>query len=127
MIRGIGIDSVSISEIKRYMEICGESFVNRTFTKKEVDASRSAPRPEEYLSTRFAAKEAVFKAIAHFTERKLFDFRIVETLNEADGYPVIQMEGALLALAGEAGVTAIHVTMTTEKDIATAFVIAESE
>jgi len=127
MIRGIGIDSVSISEIKRYLEIFGDTFVNRTFTKKEVEASKLAPRQEEYLATRFAAKEAVFKSIAHFTDRKLFDFRIVETLNETDGYPVVQMEGKLLALAEEAGVTVIHITMTTEKDLAIVFAVAESD
>lgn len=127
MIRGIGIDSVSISEIKRYMDIFGDTFVNRTFTKKEVEASKLTHCPEEYLATRFAAKEAVFKAIAHFTEKKLFDFRIVETLNETDGFPVVQMEGKLLALAEEAGVTAIHVAMTTEQDFASVFVVAETD
>jgi len=126
MIRGVGVDAVSISEIKRYMEIFGDPFINRTFTEKEVVVSRLSSRPEEYLATRFASKEAVFKAIAHFTKRKLFDFRVVETLNEPDGYPVVQMKGELLNLAKEAGITAIHVTMTTEKDFATAFVVAES-
>jgi holo-[acyl-carrier-protein] synthase len=78
------------------------------------------------LATRFAAKEAVFKAIAHFTKDKGFDFRIVETLNEADGYPVVQMNDKLRALVEEACVAAIHISMTTEKDFATAFVVAES-
>ena len=126
MIRGIGIDSVSISEMARYMEVFGETFVNRTFTENEVAVSRSNPQPAEYLATRFAAKEAVFKAIAHFTNDKGFDFRIVETLNEPDGYPAVQIKGKLLALVEEAGVGAIHISMTTEKDFATAFVVAES-
>ena len=127
MIRGIGIDAVSISETKRFIETFGDTFILRTFTEKEVSVSRMSPRPEEYLATRFAAKEAVFKAIAHFTVKKQFDFRIVETLNEADGYPVVQMKGKLLALAEEAGVANIHITMTTEKDFAIAFAVAESK
>ena len=126
MIKGVGIDVVSISEIKRYMEIFGDSFINRTFTEKEVLASRVCPRPEEYLATRFAAKEAVFKAIAHFTKRRLFDFRVVETLNEPDGYPMVQIRGKLLNYAKEVGVGTIHVSMTTERDLATAVAIAES-
>jgi holo-[acyl-carrier protein] synthase len=126
MIKGIGIDTVSISEMNRYMESFGDVFINRTFTEKEVAMSRSCPQPAEYLATRFAAKEAVFKAIAHLTEHKGFDLRIVETLNEPDGFPVVQMKGRLLALADEAGVTAIHIAMTTEQDLATAFVVAES-
>lgn len=126
MIIGIGIDAVSISEVKRYMDVFGDTFINRTFTENEVDASRSNPQPAEYLATRFAAKEAVFKAIAHFTKDKGFDFRIVETLNEADGFPVVQIKDKLLALTEEAGITAVHITMTTEKDFAIAFVVAES-
>ena len=127
MIRGIGVDAVSISEIKRYMENFRDTFVIRTFTEKEVAMSKMSAHPAEYLATRFAAKEAVFKAIAHFTKDKGFDLRIVETLNEADGYPAVQMEGQLLALTREAGVNAIHITMTTEKDFAMAFVVAESD
>lgn len=126
MIRGIGIDAVSISEIKRYIENFGDTYVNRTFTEKEVFVSRQSPQPAEYLATRFAAKEAVFKAIAHFTKDKGFDLRIVETLDEEDGFPVVQMEGKLLPLLKEADVTAIHVSLTTEKDFAVAFVVAEA-
>ena len=126
MTKGIGIDAVSISEMKRYMETFGDTFVNRTFTENEVAVSRLSAQPAEYLATRFAAKEAVFKAIAHYTKDKGFDLRIVETLNEADGYPVVQMKGKLLSLVKEAGVAAIHISMTTEKDFAMAFVIAEA-
>jgi len=126
MTKGIGIDAVSISEIERYMETFGDTFIKRTFTEQEVVMSQLSAHPAEYLATRFAAKEAVFKAIAHFTKDKGFDLRIVETLNEADGYPAVQMKGKLLSLAEEAGVAAINITMTTEKDFAMAFVVAEA-
>jgi len=124
MIKGIGVDMVSISEVARYMTFTKSAFVKRTFTEKEVEASLRAYSQAEYLSTRFAVKEAVFKAIAHFTNNKGFDFRIVETLNECDGYPVIQVNEKLQSLLDEAGVESLQVTITTEGDYAMAFVIA---
>ena len=126
MIKGIGIDTVSINEIAQHIEKFGNTFVNRTFTVEEVSASALSPKPEEYLSTRFAAKEAVFKAVAHFTKEKAFDFRIVETLNESDGYPFINTNEKLQSLLDEAGISHLLVSITTEDDYATAMVVAIS-
>jgi len=124
MIRGIGIDMVNIHEIALYMERFGAPFINRTFTEREVSASALSPNPAEYLSTRFAAKEAVFKAVAHFTKRKGFDLRIVETLNERDGYPFVQVNEKLQILLDEAGIETLHISTTTENDYALAMVVA---
>ena len=126
MIKGIGIDMVDIGEMKRYMETFGDVFVGRTFTKAEVTCAKESPRPHEYLAAHFAAKEAVFKAVAHHTVGKKFDFRIVETLNEPDGAPIIVVNDKLQALLDEAGIHRLHISITTEKDYAAAFVIAES-
>ena len=101
-------------------------FFQTNFTVKEVSASRLSPNQAEYLSTRFAAKEAFFKAVAHFTKEKGFDFWIVETLNECDGYPIVQVNEKLQTLLDEAGIETLHVSMTTEGDFATAIVVASS-
>jgi len=66
-----------------------DAFVRRTFTEREIGASRSAPYQAECFATHFAAKEAVFKALAHFTKKKRFDMSIVESLRDADGFPYI--------------------------------------
>ena len=126
LIKGVGIDMVSIGEMSRYMKQFGASFVSRTFTNREVSASKLSPNPAEYLSTRFAAKEAVFKAVAHSTRSKQFDPRIVETLNDSDGYPVVQVNTRLQALLDEAGIEFLHVSMATEGDYATAIAVASS-
>ena len=127
MVRGIGVDMVDVREIARFIAVSGDTFVNRTFTTREVIASKEAPNQAEYLATRFAAKEAVFKAIAHNTGDKGFDLRIVETLNESDGFPYINVSGELRALLDEAGVGSLLVSISTEGDFVIAFVLAVSE
>jgi holo-[acyl-carrier protein] synthase len=126
MIKGIGVDMVDVREIMRYMETFKQTFINKTFTPREVEASALLPNPAEYLAARFAAKEAVFKAIARLTKEKGFDFRIVETLNEIDGHPFVNISGELKTLMNEADITSLLISITTEGDYATAFVVAET-
>jgi phosphopantetheine--protein transferase-like protein len=127
VIIGVGIDMVSISELTGLIERLGAPFLNRTFTKNEIDASKHTDDEVVYLSTRFAAKEAVFKAVAHFTKNKTFDLRIVETLEGSDGYPIVQITEELRVLLNEAGIESLYVSMSTESDLAIAFVVASSD
>lgn len=127
MIRGIGIDSVYIPEIRRYLEdekLSGP-FVRRTFTPAEQAAAASRPNKAEYYAARFAAKEAAFKALGHLTEEKAFDLRLIETLNHPDGSPYISITERLRPILTVAGVKTLHISITTETDYATAFVVAE--
>lgn len=127
MIRGIGVDSVYIPEVRRYLndEKLSLPFVHRTFTQAEQAAADRHPDAAEYYSARFAAKEAVFKALGHLTPEKKFDFRLVETLNMPDGSPYVNITDALQPTLRASGVSVLHISITTETDYATAFVIAE--
>ena len=112
MIRGIGVDSASISEMRRLLEGLGSSFVPRVFTERERAAAPQDPdRAAEFFADHFAVKEAVFKAVAHLLPEHTFDLRIVEPLNHLE----------------RAGVRTIHVSVTNEADLATAFVVATDE
>lgn len=123
MIKGIGVDMVDIRDVKRYLQ--NPTFAKHTFTIQEQQEAEKRLNTAEYLATRFAAKEAVFKAIASNTLKKGFDFRIVETLNREDGSPEIIVNEALRVLLNQAGVKNLHISITTETDYAIAFVIAE--
>lgn len=125
MIRGIGIDTVTISEMARMMENMSDGALGRMFTDRELTAAHLSFDSAEYLATRFAAKEAVFKAVAHLLEEKHFDLRMVETLNRDDGSPYINIDGLMRGILDRAGVSHLHISITTEGDLATAFVIAE--
>lgn len=127
MIRGIGVDMTEIREVRRLAETSDRSFVERTFTEKEREASLKAADRWEYLAARFAVKEAVFKALAHLTRERTFDFREIETLNKEDGSPYITLTPVLQSVMEETGASKLHVSVTHEKEYACAFVIAESD
>lgn len=126
MIKGIGIDTVYVKTIRNYILQYGKTFIERTFTPEEVAVSHKCHNQAEYLSTRFAVKEAVFKAVAHGTKEGGFDLRIVETLNYEDGCPYININEKLAGFLKEAKVDRLHVSITTENDYVSAFVVAEA-
>ena len=131
MVKGIGIDMASISEIDRLAGgIAGktaseqDAFVRRTFTPAELAAALERHSPAEYLAGRFAAKEAVFKAVAPLTEGG-FEMRRVETLTRPDGSPYVNAGPELQTALDEAGVSELLVSITNEDDYAIAMVLAQ--
>ena len=126
MVCGIGVDMTEIQEVRRLAEVTDGSFIEKTYTKKEIEDSLKAADRWEYLAARFAAKEAVFKAFAHLTREKTFDFREIGTRNHEDGAPYVVLTPMLQAALKNAGIEKIHISLTHEKEYACAFVIAES-
>ena len=106
MIIGIGVDTVQISRMAHSLTI--PNFIQSTFTQGEIDNLHGDEAT--YYATRFACKEAVFKAIG---EPK--DWRLIEILNDEDGKPVV---------SGFEGYN-IHISVTTEAGLATAFCVVE--
>ena len=127
MIQGIGIDMVTISEMDRILKRLSEGGIARMFTAAEVANSCYVSNSSEYLATRFAVKEAVFKAVSSLLNDEPFDLRMVETLNREDGSPFVNENKQLRDILDRAGVRRLHISITTESDFATAFVIAEGE
>ena len=128
MVKGVGIDLVEISRIRDLMEKhTGEAFVRRTFTDAEREEAAQRHDPAAYYAARFAAKEAVFKAVGPLTPSKAFDLRIVETLNREDGSPYVHVTPKLAPILADAGVAALHISITDEGDYAAAFVVACGE
>lgn len=125
MICGIGVDTVRISVLSALTAQMTEGALAKMFTEPELAASRERNDPDEYLATRYAAKEAVFKALGPAMEEKLFDYRLVETRNRADGSPYVHLDKHLQSIMAQAGASRIHISITTEGDYATAFVVAE--
>ncbi len=125
MVKGIGIDSVDIEEMRG---ICGDfdnAFVRRTFTEAEVAQALDRPDPASFLAGRFAVKEATFKALGHLTSDDGFDFRFVETLHDENGCPSITKSPKLAAYLAEAHATEALVSITNESGLATAIVLVQ--
>ena len=119
---------VDIRRIENMMKKTPQpAFLRKTYTPLELEQAPPEERVHaraEYLAARFAAKEAVFKAVAHLLPEKNFDFRIVETLYGENHCPYVNVTEALAPLLQEAGVNRLHISITTEGDYASAFVIA---
>jgi holo-[acyl-carrier protein] synthase len=64
MIIGIGGDIFEVSQMKKQMAKDGENLLDELFTKREQSYCRSKRYPERHLAARFAAKEAMFKALS---------------------------------------------------------------
>ncbi len=125
MIKGIGIDAVSIQKTRLLLDDPAIGYAEYTYTQEELQGSLNAPDRAAYLAGRFAVKEAVFKALAPLTENGFFDLRCVTALNRKDGSPYVSVNGELKQVMKEAGVSNIHISITTEDDLAIAFAVAE--
>lgn len=84
MIEGIGIDIVSNERIKKLYENFGEKFLKRVFTENEINYCFSYSNPIPHLAGKFAAKEAIIKALGKLAKLKLTN---IEILNNKNGEP----------------------------------------
>jgi holo-[acyl-carrier protein] synthase len=92
MIIGIGIDMVKIEKIKNAIERLGKSFLDRVFDQKELKNISQGKMYYQRLAARFAAKEAVIKAISKEKPLALKDILI---LNKANGAPYCEFKKKL--------------------------------
>ncbi len=88
----IGIDIVEIKRLSRVSKRWGSSFLKKVYTDRELAYARSKRFPYQHLAARFAAKEAIFKALGE-VEKNFVGWRNVEILNDAYGKPVVHWHG----------------------------------
>lgn len=124
MVKGIGIDTVDIGEMRRLCSDVDGAFVRHTFTEAECTQAALRHDTAQVFAGKFAVKEATFKALARLTTEG-FDLRIVETLEDGGGAPHITLAGPLASVLAEADVTELLVSITNERDLATAIVLAQ--
>jgi holo-[acyl-carrier protein] synthase len=127
MIVGIGVDIVDISRLERAIGEYGERFINRVFTRREIDYCELLFRKGERYATRFAAKEAARKAIGSATPVRALSWHDVEIISSTEGAPQLQFHGRAAELIKELGVTRAHVSLSHGIDQAIAFVILEKD
>jgi holo-[acyl-carrier protein] synthase len=126
MILGIGTDILATERMRELIDKFGEVFLERTFTAEERKAAALRPDPLLYYCTRFAAKEAVFKAMAPPGDAGC-DPREVEVLSDRTGFPYAVLRGRLRHLATVKQVSAIRVSVSDEDDYVVAFAVVEAE
>lgn len=94
MVLGIGIDIIEIERIKKSVDEYGDSFLRKIYTKRELDYSLSRKNKYQHLAARFAAKEAIYKALSNDTD-KVYSWQDVEIYNEVNGLPKVNFYGEL--------------------------------
>lgn len=117
MIAGIGVDIVDLARFDRAITRTPK-LLTRLFAESERD------KPAHSLAARFAAKEAVVKALGRGDLTRAID---IEVVTDEHGSPDLVLHGAAAQLAAERGITRWHLTMTHDAGIACAFVVAESD
>ena len=88
----IGIDIVEIKRLEKVSKRWGKAFLQKVYTRRELDYSRSKRFPYQHLAARFAAKEAIFKALGE-VETDFVGWKNIEILNDANGKPVVHWHG----------------------------------
>ncbi len=86
-----GTDIIEVSRIKESIEKLGEKFLNKIYTKKEIEYCLSKNNMKyQHFAARFAAKEAIFKAISSLLKNKYeITWKDVEVLNDENGRPYV--------------------------------------
>ena len=131
MIIGTGVDITEVKRLRQAIEKWGKEFLNRVFTQEELENAKSRgslPRPSsivdllrskegrglyQHLAGRFAAKEAVFKALGD----KGLNWKDVQILNDSEGKP------HCVILNGRAKKMEVHVSISHVKNYAVASAI----
>ena len=88
----IGIDIVEIKRLSRAVRQWGDSFLNKIYTRREIAYAHSKKFPFQHLAARFAAKEAIFKALGE-VETDFVGWKNIEILNDAYGKPLVHWHG----------------------------------
>lgn len=122
---GIGVDLVDISRIRSILERRGEGFLNRVFTPAEQLYSMAQFDPASSLSVRFAAKEALIKALGVGWQPGMRWVEI-EVARAPSGLPSLVLHGATKAVSLARGVRVIHLSLSHGQQQAIAFVTLES-
>ncbi len=117
---GVGIDLVSISEIKDLDERTGGAFSRKTYTEKELELADKAQNYYEFLAGRFAVKEAVYKAFCGTFPEVDFDFRRIETIKLENGAPKCMPGDELKKIMADIGAKEIMVSISNQNDFAIA-------
>jgi holo-[acyl-carrier protein] synthase len=125
MIVGIGVDIAETDRVRRLAEKYGQRFARRILTDDELVEFERRHRPIKYLVSRYAAKEAVAKALGTGIGGQ-FGFHSVQIDRNGQGKPVLRFLGDAIELVAGMNVTSSLISLSDEKHYAVAMVVLES-
>jgi holo-[acyl-carrier protein] synthase len=120
---GIGTDITECLRIARMIERHGELFINRVYTPEEIRYCQNRKQATQHFTARWAAKEAILKALGTGWRRGL-TWCDIEVRSEPGGRPVVGVRGGVKDVVEELGVSEILVSIAHCHTHATATAIA---
>lgn len=124
MIHGVGVDIMNMDRIRPLIDTPEDPFFLKTYTSAERLAGFSSSDPLRYLSERFAAKEAVFKALGISAEGVRLNE--IEVISDEVGRPRVRLYGALLEYARKKEASDILLSLSHEPPYVTAFAVCQT-
>jgi holo-[acyl-carrier protein] synthase len=124
MILSTGVDLIELDRIQRLEKRYGDRALGRIYTSAELAHCR---RRVPELAARFAAKEAVAKALGvgvRMMAQNGVHWHDIETLPDVNGKPILHLYGRAGARAAELGLTEWSISLSHGRDVAVAFVVA---
>lgn len=110
MIKGVGIDIIEVSRVKKALDVWGDKFLKRIFTRREMDYAHTKKFSHENLAARFACKESVLKAFGN--TRIGAKLKNIEVLNDKKGKPEVVLHGEVKEFASKNKIDNIMVSMS---------------
>lgn len=125
MIVAVGVDHAEVERVRRAVDhpSWGRRFRCRVFTEAEIEYCERRRRYAESFAARFAAKEAVMKALG--TGMRGVSWREIEVYRERNQAPTVRLSGRAALRATALGIERWHLALTHTAELATAFVVAE--
>lgn len=119
----VGIDLVDVPRIRDLLAKHGERFISRTFTESEAAYCSRCADPAIHFAARFAAKEAVAKALGTgFSDG--ISWQEIEVLRSEEGAPSAVLHGRAAQRAAALGIGKVLISITHTKELAAAHVVA---
>jgi holo-[acyl-carrier protein] synthase len=120
---GIGTDIVECLRIAQIIERHGDIFINRVYTAHEVEYCRGRKLATQHFAGRWAAKEAVMKALGTGWRRGI-QWRDIEVRNDSSGKPVVALRAGARDLVESLGISEMWISISHCRSHATAFAVA---
>ena len=120
---GIGTDIIECLRIAQMIERHGELFLNRVYTPHEIEYCSARKAATQHYAGRFAAKEAILKALGTGWARGI-SWKDIEVRNDEGGKPIVRLGGGAREVCAQLGIADMLVSISNCRTHASAFAMA---